>query len=190
MPANLPLLVFAALLLATGSMRLVELAVSVRRMRQRPDAVVQEPWLFPLMAVLHVGLVALPLTEVWWLHRPFLPWLATLAALGLALATGLRAWTLRTIGRAWNVRVVVPEGSMIVRTGPYAFIRHPNYLTVILEIACLPLLHTAWLSALFLSALNGFVLFHRIRTEEAMLSKIPEWREAMADRWRLIPWVI
>ncbi len=190
MLASPPFLVFAALLLGTGAMRLVELVVSMRRMRARPQAVVDEPWLFPLMATLHVGLVAAPLVEVIALGRPFVPWLGALALLGLVGATALRAWTLATIGRAWNVRVVAPPADAIATTGPYRYIRHPNYLVVIVEIACLPLLHTAWIAAIALSLLNAFVLFHRIRTEEAVLASIPAWRDAMADRWRLVPWVL
>jgi len=179
--------VFAGLLLATGVMRLAEAVVSARRIRQRPAAAVAEPWLFPLMALLHIALVFGPLIEVVWLERPFVPQLAATALTVLALATLLRIWTLRTIGRAWNVRVLRPETDEIVTTGPYAWIRHPNYLAVILEIATLPLLHTAWISCLALSAVNVFVLYHRVRVEEAQLSELPAWRGAMADRARWIP---
>lgn len=183
-----PFLVFVALLAATGLMRLVEVGVSVARIRARPDAAVAEPWLFPLMALLHAGLVFAPIVEVVVLGRPFVPWVTAAAALTLVLATALRVWTLRTIGGAWNVRVVVPEGdSAIATTGPYRWIRHPNYLVVILEIAALPLLHTAWISAVGLSALNAFVLAHRIRTEEAALAQVPAWVAAMKDRARLVP---
>jgi len=188
MIATTPFLVFAGALLLTGGMRLVELFVSIRRIRARPDALVAEPGLFPAMAALHVGLVAAPIAEVVVMGRPFVPWVAAVAVIGLALATALRVWTLRTIGASWNVRVVVPQA--IATTGPYAWIRHPNYLCVVLEIACLPLLHTAWWSALALSAGNALVLWRRIRTEEAALSQIPAWRDAMADRWRLVPWVL
>jgi len=190
MIASAPFLVFAGLLLLTGGMRLVELIVSVRRVRARPDALVAEPGLFPAMALLHTGLVAAPIAEVLLAGRPFVPWVAACAVAGLVGATALRIWTLRTIGASWNVRVVVPEATGIATTGPYAYIRHPNYLCVIVEIACLPLLHTAWLSALALSIGNALVLWRRIRTEEAALSQIPAWREAMADRWRLVPWVL
>ena len=103
--------------------------------------------------------------------------------------TALRVWTLRTIGRAWNVRVVVPDEAQVVSSGPYAWIRHPNYLVVILEVAALPLLHTAWVSALGLSLLNGVVLWRRIHTEERALGQLAGWREAMAQRARLIPGV-
>jgi methyltransferase len=96
---------------------------------------------------------------------------------------------LRTIGRAWNVRIVTPRSDAVATTGPYAWIRHPNYLAVILEIAALPLLHTAWVSCALLSALNAFVLFHRIRREEQQLSTLPAWRDAMAGLPRLIPGV-
>lgn len=179
--------VFVGALAATGLMRLGEVVVSVRRMRERPDDVIAEPWLFPWMVVLHVGLVFAPLAEVLLLDRPVLPPLTALAVGVLLAATALRVWTLSTIGYAWNVRVVEPPADRIATTGPYRFIRHPNYLVVILEIAALPLLHTAWIAALGLSALNAVVLAHRIRTEEAVLARNPAWLEAFADRARLVP---
>lgn len=182
-------IVFVALLLGTGLMRLVEMAVSLRRMRARPDAVIDEPWLFPLMAVLHTGLVFLPIAEVYLLDRPVI-WPLTIVAIAtLVLATALRIWTLSTIGTSWNVRVVAPPADGIAVTGPYAWIRHPNYLVVILEIVALPLVHDAWMSSIFLTVLNGFVLLHRIRTEEAVLAQNPAWMAAFANRARLVPGV-
>ncbi|MCA9298258.1 MAG: hypothetical protein H6737_31665 [Alphaproteobacteria bacterium] len=181
---------FVVLLLATGVMRLGEMAVSWRRMKARPDAVIDEPWLFPLMALLHTGLVFLPIAEVFWLDRPVVPALSAFAIALLVGATALRVWTLSTIGGSWNVRVVAPPADGIATTGPYAFIRHPNYLVVILEIAALPLVHTAWAAAIALSALNAFVLFHRIRTEEAVLARNPRWAEAFRDKARLVPGVL
>lgn len=171
----------------TALVRLGEVVVSRRRMQSRPEAVVREPALFPAMVVLHVGLLTLPLAEVVLLERPFVPAFAAGAGAVLLLALALRIWTLRTLGRAWNVRVVTPDADAVVTTGPYAWIRHPNYLVVILEIAALPLLHTAWITALALSLLNALVLTRRIQTEEAALATLPAWRDAFADKERLIP---
>jgi methyltransferase len=182
-----PLVLFVFLLLATGLMRLVELVVSLRRMAARSDAVVAEPALFPAMAGLHVALVALPLLEVWWLQRPFLPWLGAGALSVLGLATVLRVWTLSTLGRVWNVRVLPPPPDAVVTAGPYRFIRHPNYLCVVLEILALPLLHTAVLSAILLTVWNAAVLAVRIRTEERALMQLPAWRAAFSERARFVP---
>lgn len=186
---TVPFVVFVAVLAGTGLMRLVELAVSVARMRARPGAVVAEPRLFPAMALLHVGLVALPIAEVVALGRPFVPWVGGLAVGILVLASALRVWTLATLGRAWNVRIVRPEPESVVTTGPYAFVRHPNYLCVILEILALPLLHGAWASAIALSVANGAVLWVRIRNEEAELGRIEAWKQAFAGRARLVPYL-
>ncbi|HHO53034.1 MAG TPA: hypothetical protein ENK18_19685 [Deltaproteobacteria bacterium] len=181
------LAIFVLLLLATAVMRSIELGVSIRRLSARRGALVPEPRLFPAMVLLHTGLIVLPLAEVWLGHRPFIGWIGGPAAAILVAATALRIWTLATIGEAWNVRVVRPTEQTVVTTGPYRFIRHPNYLCVILEIAALPLLHSAWISALLLSALNAAVLAVRIPTEEATLARLPAWREAMSGRARLIP---
>ena len=181
--------VFAALLLITGLMRLTEVWVSLRRMRAPGATTTPEPVLFTAMAALHVGFITLPLAEVLLWQRPFLPWLAAASIGALALATALRWWTLSTLGRSWNVRVVVAEDMKIVTGGPYRWIRHPNYLVVILEIAALPLFHNAWAAAGILSLANAAVLARRIPTEEAALSAFPEWREAMERKKRLIPGV-
>jgi methyltransferase len=180
---------FVALLAIVGVTRGIEVLVSARRARRSSRAVVAEGGWFPVMVVLHLAVLVLPPLEVLALGRTFRPVLAALAAVVLLLATALRVWTLRTLGAAWNVRVLLPEPRAVVTTGPYAFLRHPNYLAVLVEIAALPLLHAAWLSALALTALNALVLAHRIRVEEAVLSRLPAWSAAMRDRARLIPGV-
>ncbi len=179
---------FIVILVFVALERLAEVAVSLRRLRGRPAARVTEPALLPFMVLLHVALVVAPVVEVVVQDRPFSPLLASLAAVALVLATALRVWAMRALGRAWNVAVIVP--SVVVSTGPFAWVRHPNYLVVVLEVACLPLLHGAWLSCITLSVWNALVLARRIRTEEAALETVPAWRAAMRGKARLVPGVL
>jgi methyltransferase len=181
------LVAFSTLLGLVGLSRLAEVVVSLRRLRGRSAEVVVEPVLLPFMVLLHVALVVAPPLEVVALGRSVSGPLLAAAALALALSTALRIWTLRALGEAWNVGVVRPADALIVTTGPFAWIRHPNYLVVIVEVLCLPLLHGAWLSALGLSVWNALVLARRIHTEEAALAGSPAWRAAMLDRPRLVP---
>lgn len=111
---------FALVLAAVALHRIGELVVSRRRARARPGALVAEPGLFPAMVLLHVGVIVAPLAEVLLLRRPVVPALLVAAVALFAAATALRVWTLRTIGQAWNVRVVTPDEDAIVTGGPYA----------------------------------------------------------------------
>jgi methyltransferase len=124
---------------------------------------------FPAMAALHVAFLCSCALEVIVLHRPF-PGAAGWAALcAFLLAQGLRYWAVASLGDRWNVRVIVVPGDVPVLRGPYRFLRHPNYLAVAVEMAALPLVHGAFLTAIVFSALNAAILRLRIRTEEAAL---------------------
>ncbi len=87
------------------------------------------------------------------------------------LVQGLRFWTMATLGGLWTTRIIVVPHVPLVRSGPYRFLRHPNYVVVVLEIALLPLALGSWPLALGFSAANAFALFLRIKAEEATLEK-------------------
>ena len=82
---------------------------------------------------------------------------------------GLRWWCVRTLGRHWNIRVIVVPGMTLVASGPYRWFRHPNYVAVVVEGFALPLVHNAWITAAVFSVLNLFLLRTRIKVEEAAL---------------------
>lgn len=163
---------FAGLVALLAVQRLLELRLSARHevaLRAR-GALEAGAGLMPWMRALHAGwLVAMPL-EVFLLDRPFVGALAIIGAIGLAAGQALRYAAIRTLGERWTVRVLVLPGASLVRRGLYRRLRHPNYLGVVLEIAFVPLIHTAWATALGFSVLNALVLAARIRTEDAALS--------------------
>lgn len=140
---------------------------------------------FRAMAVVHTLFLLACGAEVLFLHRAFDARVGV-PALALALAAQvLRWWCIATLGPRWNVRVIVVPGLAPVTTGPYRWLRHPNYLAVIVEIAALPLVHGAWLTALAFSALNAGLLAARIRSEETALGDA--YAATFADTPRLVP---
>ena len=124
---------------------------------------------YPLFALLHSAwLVAQALWLIFMgLENVIWPLVAVYGALQL-----LRAWILLSLGERWTTRVIVLPDAPLVRAGPYRFIRHPNYCLVCAEIAILPLIFGAWPLALAFSILNGALLFHRIRIENAALNQL------------------
>ena len=127
---------------------------------------------YPIMVVLHTGLLVGALVEVIGLHRPFVPALGWLMLAIVVAAQGLRWWCITTLGQQWNTRVVVIPGAQRVAGGPYRFLPHPNYVAVIAEGVALPLVHTGWITALVFTVLNAALLRTRIRTENAALASL------------------
>ena len=163
---------FTVLVLGVGLERLAELAVSRRNARWAFDRGGQETGRghFPAMVVLHVGLLVGALVEVHLLDRPFIGALGW-PMLAIALASqALRWWCVGTLGRRWNTRVIVIPGMPLVSSGPYRWMRHPNYVAVVAEGIALPLVHTAWVTAIGFTAVNAVILAIRIRCENAALS--------------------
>jgi len=78
-------------------------------------------------------------------------------------------WCVLSLGRFWNTRIMVLPGSGLVRAGPYRFLKHPNYVVVVLEIFVYPALFGCWITALIFGFTNILVLTKRIRQEEAAL---------------------
>jgi methyltransferase len=180
--------IYTGLIGVVAAERLGELVISLRnerRLRAR-GAVEAGAGHFPVMAALHSALLASCLAEVWLLDRPFVPLLAAAMALLLAATMALRYWVIATLDGRWTTRVLVLPDEPAVTGGPYRWLRHPNYLAVIVEIAALPLLHGAWLTALLFSLANGWLLAVRVRTEEAALIDAGGY-EALRNQPRWLP---
>ena len=101
------------------------------------------------------------------------------------MAQALRYWAIASLGEYWNTRIIVVPGLPPVTRGPYRFLRHPNYVAVVLELAAVPLIHGAWVTALVFSLGNALLLWVRIRAEETALGSA--YAQTFADKPRFIP---
>jgi len=127
---------------------------------------------YPVMVALHTGLLVGCLLEAFLLHRPFIPALGWPMFVIALAAQALRWWCISTLSYQWNTRVIVIPGAARVTGGPYRFLPHPNYVAVITEGFALPLVHTAWVTALVFTILNAVLLRTRIHVENAALASL------------------
>jgi methyltransferase len=125
---------------------------------------------FPVMVALHVALLAGCVVEPVVAHRAFLPALGYPMLVVVLAANALRWWCIATLGGRWSARVIVLPGVPLVRSGPYRWFAHPNYVAVIVEGAALPLVGTAWITSICFTALNAVLLTVRIRCEVRALA--------------------
>jgi methyltransferase len=140
---------------------------------------------YPVMAAFHTAFLISCATESL-LHSPvFPPGLAAVALAGEVAAQGLRYWCVATLGENWNTRIIVIPGRDPVTSGPYRYIRHPNYAAVALEMACVPLIRGLFITAVVFSLGNTLLLARRIRAEERAHGE--PYRRAFASHRRFIP---
>jgi methyltransferase len=180
---------YVMLVCAVAVDRLGELAYSrhnQRRLRERGAQKVRDP-VFGGMVLLHVGYLCAAPAEAMLLGRSFLPWLGFPALAVLLAANALRIWSIRVLAVHWNMQIVSSQALGPITTGPYRWIRHPNYVAVFFEVAALPLIYTAWLTASLATLAHLFLLKHRIAAEEQVLMQDPAYRSTMGNKPRFVP---
>lgn len=167
---------YALLILATGVERVVELVISKRNAAAAFARGGEEYGFkhFPVMVALHTGLLAACVAEVFLLNRPFIPLLGWPMLAVVVLAQIGRYWCIVSLGEQWNTRViVVPGAGRVASRGLYRWLKHPNYVIVAVEGLALPLVHTAWVTAIVFTVLNAILLLRfRIPIENGALKRL------------------
>ncbi len=164
--------VYWMLLAVIACERVAELVVSARHANAllRRGGVEYGFGHFPVMIALHVALLAGCVLEPLLGHRTFIPALGWPMLAVTVAANALRWWCIATLGERWTARVIVLPGAPLVRSGPYRWFAHPNYVAVIVEGAALPLTGSAWITACAFTLLNAALLTVRIRCETRALA--------------------
>lgn len=172
----LSLILFTVFILLTGAERIGELIVSKRNAAWAfaRGGVESGRGHFPAMVALHTGLLVGAVAEAWLLGRPFIALLGwPMLAIALLCQAG-RIWIIRSLGHQWNTRIIVVPGMPLSRRGPYRWERfpHPNYVLVAVEGLAIPLVHTAWITAIAFAVLNAILLIgFRIPAEDRALAQ-------------------
>jgi methyltransferase len=179
---------FSALVLAVATQRLWELGrsrqneVALRARGAREHA----PQQMPVMRAVHAAWLVGMLVEVWALDRTPSPWIAVPALGAFLVGQALRIAAMRALGERWNVKILTLPGEPPISGGVFSYVRHPNYLGVVLEMAALPLIGGAFVTAIVASVANGLLLAVRIRAEEAALHEDNHYA-ALSDRPLFLP---
>ena len=181
---ELSVIAFLALLCVVALLRISR--IHQQEMIGHGASKVDEPR-FRWMVVLHTAVLVGAGCEVVLLRRPFIPILASVCFAIFIGANMVRWWVIRTLGEHWNVQVMNSTGLGVITSGPFRYVRHPNYAAVFVEMLVLPLIHTAWITALLGSAAHILVLSQRLATEEKVLFSDAHYRDAMSGKPRFLP---
>jgi methyltransferase len=166
---------FTVLLVFVSLERIVELVISKRNLEWSfaQGGIEYGRSHYKYMVVIHLFLLVGSLVEVW-VARPVLNPLLSWSMFSLAIGSqALRWWCISTLGRRWNTLVVIIPGIPAVSAGPYKWMKHPNYVAVVIEGIALPMVGFAWRTAICFTILNTFVLTARLKSENVALATLP-----------------
>ena len=168
-------LLYVGLLLAVAGERIIELFISrANETRLRAQGAEEHGrGHYPVMVVLHALFLPSCALEVWFAGRPFIPLLAGSMLVVILGTMALRYWVVTSLQGRWCTRVLVLPDAPLIEGGPFRWLPHPNYLAVVIELAAIPLFHTAWVTALVFGTANAVLLAVRIRVENRALGRTP-----------------
>ena len=180
---------YILLLVIVGLGRLAELVISRRnqhRLEKQGVRKIPEP-LFRFLVLLHGSILVCAGLEVLFLHRPLIPWLAVSMGIVFLLSNALRWWVIWAMAGHWNVEIMDSARVGVVSSGPYRWVRHPNYVGVVLEVFSLPMMHTAWITAICGTLGYMEILRHRLKLENGALLANAEYRLVMGNKPSFFP---
>ena len=186
---NHPSLPFVCLVTVAVVIALIERIYALRNEKRLLGAGGREVAhsIYRLMFPAYAAIFPLSVIEFFVLRRnPPVPWMVAMVALFLA-AKLLKLWAVLQLRRNWTMRVVIPAVLHVVTSGPYRYIRHPNYVAVLVEVVALPLAGAAWITALAGGLAFLVLLRARVRAEEDALFENPAYAAAMAHKDRFLP---
>jgi methyltransferase len=141
------------------------------------------------MVLMHVLFFVCLITEkVYWHHGLSHLWPILLSIFFVAQV--IRIWVIASLGRYWNTKIIVLRDALVIKKGPYRFIKHPNYFVVAIELLVLPLLFNLYITASLFTVLNAFILMIRIPEEERALKELTEYEGHFQEYNRFLPKVV
>jgi len=124
---------------------------------------------YKYIVLLHTGFFISLLVEKIFLNREFNIF-SIIFFIVFILTQLLRYWAISSLGKYWNTKILVVPDLNLITKGPYKYLRHPNYIAVIIEIAVIPLIFSCYITSVVFTLLNLIVLRRRIRIEEQALN--------------------
>jgi methyltransferase len=140
---------------------------------------------YRVMVTMHTLFLASCAAESIFVVRSISSPVSTVALVGAVVAQVLRYAAVVTLGERWNTRIIVMPGAAPITRGLYRWIRHPNYVAVVIEIVALPMIRGSWITAIVFTIANAMLLAVRIPAEERALGA--NYSEAFGKVARFFP---
>ncbi len=141
------------------------------KLHRKKSGTIKERKSFQWMFFFHMFYFWGAIAEFFILRKTVSPWVSCIGLIIFFSALLLRRWAIQSLGEYWSVKVEVRKEQPLIRTGPYRFCRHPNYVAIILEVIGFCLLANAYITLAISLVGYSIVIHNRIKLEELVMIK-------------------
>ncbi|MBT2639035.1 MULTISPECIES: isoprenylcysteine carboxyl methyltransferase family protein [unclassified Bacillus (in: firmicutes)] len=141
---------------------------------------------YPAMVSIHTAFFIFFILEVIFFDKNLSGYWPALLALFIFTQV-MRIWSLSSLGRFWNTKIIILPGANVIKRGPYKIIKHPNYLIVAIELIVIPLMFNAYITMAVFTLLNILILSIRIPAEEKALRELTMYESEFSNQGRFVP---
>ncbi len=138
---------------------------------------------YKILVLMHILFFISFMSEVMLLDKKISPYWPILLTI-IIFTQILRYWSILSLGEYWNTKILILPNGHVKRKGPYQFIRHPNYVAVMLEFIFIPLLFQAYWTAIIFISFNSFMMMIRIKEEEKALFQETDYADVFKSTSR------
>jgi len=179
---------FILFVIITDIIGFIEIIINTRR---REPGKIYYKWLFPVILMFFILVLITTFIEYFTIRRE-INYIIVGFGLGLLVVRFLlKYWSIKSLGKYWCPQLEIRENHKLIKEGPYRYLRHPGYLSTIVDIIIFPLLANAYFTLMFSFFIYIILLYVRIFTEEKVLLEIfgEEYIEYKRNTWALLPYV-
>ena len=155
----------------------------------KEKGVVKAKWTLILLNISHSIIIIGAILEYILCERTIMFFIAILGLCMFFVAFWLRRLCSRTLGRFQSLQIEIRKTHRLIKNGPYRYIRHPWYLSIILEVLSITLIFNAYYSLLYLIVVHIPIILLRVYFEEKALSEIfpDEYAAYKKEVWAFFP---
>jgi methyltransferase len=124
---------------------------------------------YPFMIAMHTLFIVSIIAEYNLRGGTEISWIFLAIFLAVLL---FKFWALSSLGKYWNTKIYRIPGVYPIKRGPYKFLKHPNYMEVVCEIAFIPMVFHLYYTAVIFTVLNAAMLNVRITVENKVWADV------------------
>ncbi|MEW6096810.1 MAG: isoprenylcysteine carboxylmethyltransferase family protein [bacterium] len=146
-------------------------------------------WTFPALLFAYILLIISSIIEYFVIKREINLIISGIGCIMVVIRILLKHWAIKSLDKYWSAHIEIRQSHKLIKEGPYKYLRHPAYLSGIIEFLAIPLIPNSYYTLGMTFIIYTSIILLRINIEEKQLVKRfgDAYIEYQKEVWALLP---